>query len=51
MTEMESVEVARGPGSVLYGGNAMAGVIQMFTRPVTERSAELSVQGGSYGTP
>ena len=50
VTEMESVEVARGPGSVLYGGNAMAGVIQMFTRPVTERSAELSVQGGSYGT-
>ena len=50
VAEMESVEVARGPGSVLYGGNAMAGVIQMFTRPVTERSVELSGQYGAYGT-
>lgn len=50
ISEMESVEVLRGPGSVLYGGNAMAGVIQLFTRPVTERSLELSGQGGTYGT-
>jgi iron complex outermembrane recepter protein len=50
ISEMESVEVLRGPGSVLYGGNAMAGVIQMFTRPVTERSLELSAQGGTFGT-
>jgi iron complex outermembrane receptor protein len=50
VTEMESVEVLRGPGSVLYGGNAMGGVIQMFTRPVMERSVEAMTQYGSYGT-
>jgi len=50
VSEMQSVEVLRGPGSVLYGGNAMAGVIQLFTRPVTERSLELSAQGGAFGT-
>ena len=50
ITEMQSVEVLRGPGSVLYGGNAMAGVIQLFTRPITDRNFELMAQGGSYGT-
>jgi outer membrane cobalamin receptor len=41
ISELERVEVARGPSSSLYGGNAMGGVIQMFTRPITHRSTEL----------
>jgi len=50
ITEVDRVEVARGPSSSLYGGNAMGGVIQMFTRPITERTVELTGQYGSYGT-
>ena len=48
ITEMDRVEVARGPSSSLYGGNAMGGVIQLFTRPVTRRTVELSAQYGTY---
>ncbi len=50
ITELERVEVARGPSSSLYGGNAMGGVIQLFTRPITHRVAELSAQYGTYQT-
>jgi len=48
--EVDRVEVARGPFSSLYGGNAMGGVINILTRPVTERSLELSGQRGSQDT-
>lgn len=48
---VERIEVVRGPGSVLYGTDAMAGVVQIFTRqgrgPATFDAA---VRGGSYGT-
>lgn len=53
MTEdIERVEVIRGPGSVLYGSNAMGGAINMVTRKIGKEglaiSAGLSV--GSYKT-
>lgn len=46
------VEVLRGPGSVLYGSNAMAGVINVITRNPQERGVRttLSSQFGSYNT-
>ena len=46
VSEMERIEVARGPFSSLYGGNAMGGAINMITRPVTERQLEVF---GQYG--
>jgi iron complex outermembrane recepter protein len=49
-TEIDRVEVARGPSSTLYGGNAMGGVIQLFTRPVRQRTFEISSQKGSNRT-
>ena len=30
---LDRIEVVRGPASVLYGSDAMAGVVQLFTRP------------------
>src|SRR3989441_2211263 len=49
---VERIEVVRGPVSVLYGSDAVAGVVQVFTRTGggqgTPRST-LSVQGGSLG--
>ncbi len=49
---VERVEVLRGPGSVLYGSNAMAGVINVITRNADRDGvhASLSSQFGSYNT-
>lgn len=49
---VERVEVLRGPGSVLYGSNAMAGVINVITKNPRERGIRttLSSQFGSYNT-
>lgn len=49
----ERVEVLRGPASVLYGSNAMGGVINIVTRrPAYGKSVvtDLTVGAGSYGT-
>lgn len=50
VSEMERVEVARGPFSSLYGGNAMGGVVNMITRPVDRRQVELFGQMGNRDT-
>lgn len=48
----EKVEVLRGPASVLYGSNAMGGVISIVTRSIKTDGVRTSVNigGGSYGT-
>ena len=49
----ERVEVLRGPASVLYGSNAMGGVINIVTRrPAWNNSVvtQLTASAGSYGT-
>ncbi len=49
----ERVEVLRGPASVLYGSNAMGGVLNIVTRhPVGRDAIETNVTmgAGSYGT-
>jgi len=46
--EIERIEVVKGPGSALYGGNAMGGIINVVTQKPT-RPLEGSV-AGSYGT-
>lgn len=49
---VERVEVLRGPGSVLYGSNAMAGAINIITRNSKADGVHttLSTQYGSYNT-
>jgi outer membrane receptor protein involved in Fe transport len=37
LRDVERIEVVRGPGSVLYGTNAFAGVVNVVTRPATRR--------------
>jgi vitamin B12 transporter len=48
---VERIEIVRGPASVLYGADAVTGVIQIFTRrgrgPL---SLTASARGGTYGT-
>jgi vitamin B12 transporter len=48
---IDRIEIVRGPASVLYGSDAVAGVVQLFTRPGSARTtAELSARGGTFGS-
>jgi len=48
---IERIEVARGPASVLYGSDAMTGVVQIFTRDGRGPArGSVSAGGGTYGT-
>ncbi len=49
---VERVEILRGAGSVLYGSNAMGGVVNVITRNATQEGmrTSFSSQYGSYNT-
>jgi vitamin B12 transporter len=48
---IERIEIVRGPGSALYGSDAMTGVVQIFTRDGRgPPRASVSVRGGTYGS-
>jgi vitamin B12 transporter len=48
---VERIEVLRGPGSVLYGSDAITGVVQIITRQGEGRpSATAAGEGGSFGS-
>ncbi|MGL1888469.1 MAG: TonB-dependent receptor [Reichenbachiella sp.] len=47
---IDQIEVIRGPGSVLYGTNAFAGVINIITKNNQENLIKASATAGSFGT-
>jgi vitamin B12 transporter len=48
---IERIEVIKGPYAVLYGTDAMGGVINIITRRAThETAANVTLRGGSFGT-
>jgi vitamin B12 transporter len=47
--DVERIEVVRGPASVLYGTDAMTGVVQLFTRRGATRRLDAEVAAGRYG--
>ena len=51
-SDVERVEVIRGPGSLLYGSNAMGGVVNIITRHHEQegRRTQARVMYGSYNT-
>ena len=48
-SDVEKVEIIRGPASILYGSNAMAGVINIITKKQKEDGFKINL-GGSYGS-
>ena len=48
----DRVEVLRGPASMLYGSNAMGGVVNIVTRSIREDGVktDINLGAGSYGT-
>ena len=48
-SDVEKVEIIRGPASILYGSNAMAGVINIITKKQKEDGFQLNL-GASYGS-
>ncbi len=48
---VERIEILRGPGSVIYGSDAVSGVVQIFTRRGPEGFAvEGGAEAGTFGT-
>lgn len=47
--DVDRIEVVRGPASVLYGTDAMTGVVQLFTRRGSGAAAEAEISAGRYG--
>jgi vitamin B12 transporter len=48
--DLDRIEIVRGPASVLYGADAMTGVIQLFTRTASGRGhVEVAGSGGTFG--
>ena len=51
LDNVERIEVVRGPASVLYGSDAVTGVVQIFTRHGAGRTGgDAAVRAGSFGT-
>lgn len=52
VADVERVEIARGPYSAVYGGDALAGVINIVTRhaPREKTTASVDVTAGAYDT-
>ena len=49
MDNIDRIEIVRGPGSVMYGADAVTGIVQIFTRRGSEQGrASLGARGGTY---
>lgn len=50
LTDIQRIEILRGPQGTLYGRNAMGGIVNIYTiSPFNFQGKRLSVSAGSYG--
>src|SRR4051812_38921042 len=48
---IDRIEIVRGPASVLYGADAVSGIVQIFTRRGSgDPRASIGVRGGTYNS-
>lgn len=47
---IERVELIRGPGSSMYGGTAVTGIVNIVTRKATEKGGDISASVGNRDT-
>ena len=51
LSDVQSIDILRGPQSTLYGRNAMGGLIRIHTKnPLDYQGTDISLQGATYGT-
>jgi iron complex outermembrane receptor protein len=50
INNVERIEIVQGSAGVLYGDQAVGGVINIITRRPTHLQAQLKIGGGSYGS-
>jgi vitamin B12 transporter len=50
VADVERIEIVRGPASVLWGSDAVTGVIQIFTTRPSRSRVNMSARGGTYAT-
>jgi vitamin B12 transporter len=48
LAAIERIEIVRGPRSALYGGEAIGGIVQIFTRQAAS-GTDITAAGGSHG--
>lgn len=50
LTDIQRIEVLRGPQGTLYGRNAMGGIVHIYTlSPFDFQGTKISLSGGNYG--
>jgi iron complex outermembrane receptor protein len=50
LNDVDHIEVLRGAAPVTYGATSFVGVIEVFKRPAEDKTQNLLVSGGSYGS-
>jgi len=50
LSNIERIEIVYGPASVIYGTNAVSGVINLITRKADENHLQLNAQAGTFNT-
>lgn len=50
LTDIQRIEVLRGPQGTLYGRNAMGGIVNIYTlSPLDYQGTKIALSGGNYG--
>ena len=49
LSEVVRIEVLEGPAGRIYGTSSLVGAINIVTRPASKTSADIHLEGGSYG--
>lgn len=49
ISEIERIEVTEGPAGRVYGTSSLVGAINIITKPASDSSGDVRIEGGSFG--